>query len=62
MCALQHVLISPLGGGEGMVDSALHRLGHTRHVALRVPHFLATPLVDVAHRWLRQQVKDTASD
>jgi DNA-binding transcriptional LysR family regulator len=107
---LQHVLISPLGGGEGMVDSALQRLGHTRHIALRVPHFLAAPLVvaatdhvvtlperlaravakqhrlaivrppvsvpmfnnsqfwharsddDVAHRWLRQQVKGTVSD
>jgi DNA-binding transcriptional LysR family regulator len=43
--ALQHVLISPQGDGEGMVDTELRRIGRSRHIALRVPHFLAAPLV-----------------
>jgi DNA-binding transcriptional LysR family regulator len=42
---LQHVLISPQGGGEALVDAALRRLGRSRHIVLRVPHFLAAPLV-----------------
>jgi DNA-binding transcriptional LysR family regulator len=45
---LQHVLISPQGDGEGMVDTALRRLGHKRKIALRLPHFLAAPLVVAA--------------
>jgi DNA-binding transcriptional LysR family regulator len=43
--ALGHVLISPTGRGEAAVDVALRRLGRTRHIALRVPHFLSAPLV-----------------
>jgi DNA-binding transcriptional LysR family regulator len=43
--ALKHVLISPQGRGEAAVDVALRQLGRTRHIALRVPHFLSAPLV-----------------
>ncbi|MEO5932030.1 MAG: LysR family transcriptional regulator [Duganella sp.] len=40
-CALDHVLISPDGGGfHGVTDAALARVGLTRRVALSVPHFL----------------------
>lgn len=45
---LQHVLVSPQGGGESFVDAALRRLGRVRHVTLRVPHFLAAPLIVAA--------------
>jgi DNA-binding transcriptional LysR family regulator len=43
--ALSHVLISPLGAGEAVVDVELRRLGKARRVAVRVPHFLSAPLV-----------------
>jgi DNA-binding transcriptional LysR family regulator len=39
--ALRHVAVSISGVGESAVDVALSALGLTRHVALRVPHFLA---------------------
>jgi DNA-binding transcriptional LysR family regulator len=42
---LSHVLVSPQGSGESMVDAALRAVGRTRHIALRVPHFLIAPLV-----------------
>ena len=39
--ALRHVAVTISGVGESTVDAALSALGLTRHVALRVPHFLA---------------------
>jgi DNA-binding transcriptional LysR family regulator len=39
--ALRHVAVTISGIGESAVDVALAASGHTRHVALRVPHFLA---------------------
>jgi len=40
-CALEHVIVSPDGGGfAGPTDAALATLGMQRHVALSVPHFL----------------------
>lgn len=39
--ALRHVAVTISGVGESAVDAALSACGHARHVALRVPHFLA---------------------
>ncbi|MYN16622.1 LysR family transcriptional regulator [Rugamonas sp. FT107W] len=39
--ALRHVAVTISGVGESAVDIALSAHGLTRHVALRVPHFLA---------------------
>lgn len=39
--ALRHVAITISGVGESAVDTALAAAGRSRHVALRVPHFLA---------------------
>ena len=39
--ALRHVTVTISGVGESPVDVALAALGLTRHVALRVPHFIA---------------------
>ncbi|MEQ4616673.1 MAG: LysR family transcriptional regulator [Corticimicrobacter sp.] len=40
-CALEHVVVSPEGGGfEGVTDKALAACGVARRVALSVPHFL----------------------
>lgn len=38
---LRHIAVTISGVGESAVDVALSTLGLTRHVALRVPHFLA---------------------
>ncbi|MET0285443.1 MAG: LysR family transcriptional regulator [Polyangiales bacterium] len=38
--ALSHALVAPRGEGLGQVDEALAERGKTRHIALRVPHFL----------------------
>jgi DNA-binding transcriptional LysR family regulator len=43
--ALDHMLISITGEGGGVVDDALAVRGLTRRIALRVPSFLAAPLV-----------------
>ena len=43
-CALDHVLVSPAGGGfRGPTDAALEALGRRRRVAVSVPSFLALP-------------------
>jgi len=42
--SLGHVLVSVEGRRDGAVDRALTRLGTTRRVALRVPHFMSAPL------------------
>jgi DNA-binding transcriptional LysR family regulator len=40
-CALEHVIVSPDGGGfRGVTDATLAQAGLTRRVALSVPHFL----------------------
>lgn len=40
-CALDHVIVSPDGGGfHGVTDQALSKLGLARRVVLSVPHFL----------------------
>lgn len=42
---LPHALISPRGEGPSAVDSALEAVGRRRRIALRIPYFLAAPLV-----------------
>jgi len=40
-CALDHVIVSPEGGGfQGVTDEALSKVGLARRVVLSVPHFL----------------------
>ncbi|MQA42019.1 LysR family transcriptional regulator [Rugamonas sp. FT29W] len=39
--SLRHIAVTISGVGESAVDVALSAQGRTRHVALRVPHFLA---------------------
>lgn len=39
--SLRHIAVTISGVGESAVDIALSALGRSRHVALRVPHFLA---------------------
>ena len=43
--ALPHALISPRGEGASVVDTVLEAMGKRRRVALRVPYFLAAPLI-----------------
>lgn len=43
-----HILVSPTGRGDAPVDIALRKIGKTRRIALRLPHFLVAPLV-LAH-------------
>lgn len=43
--ALKHALIAITGHGGGAVDTALAARGLTRRIALRLPSFLAAPLV-----------------
>ena len=43
--SLDHALISPSRDGTSVVDTALAKLGKTRHVAVRVPHFVAAPIL-----------------
>lgn len=45
--ALRHVAVTISGVGESAVDAALSARGLTRHVALRVPHFLAAAMLVV---------------
>lgn len=42
---LPHVLVTVTGRGPGTVDEALAERGLSRRVALRLPHFLAAPLI-----------------
>lgn len=42
--SLGHVLVSIEGRRDGVVDRALTKLGTSRRVALRVPHFVSAPL------------------
>jgi DNA-binding transcriptional LysR family regulator len=42
---LRHVLITITGEGGGVVDAALAARGLSRRIALRIPSFLAAPLV-----------------
>jgi DNA-binding transcriptional LysR family regulator len=43
--ALSHLLVSPRGDAFGSVDNALRELGHSRRIAITVPHFLAAPFI-----------------
>lgn len=43
--SLRHIAVTISGVGESAVDAALSALGRTRHVALRVPHFLAAAML-----------------
>ncbi len=43
--SLRHALITVAGEERGAADAALERLGLTRRIALRIPHFLAAPLI-----------------
>jgi DNA-binding transcriptional LysR family regulator len=36
---LSHLLVAPRGEGRGYIDEALAKVGHTRRIALRIPHF-----------------------
>jgi DNA-binding transcriptional LysR family regulator len=43
-CALDHVVVSPQGGGfSGPADAALEAIGRSRHVVLSAPGFLIVP-------------------
>ncbi|RMR01954.1 LysR substrate-binding domain-containing protein [Pseudomonas syringae group genomosp. 7] len=43
-CALDHVLVSPAGGGfHGVADEALEKLGRSRRVTVSVTSFLVLP-------------------
>lgn len=46
--ALRHVLVSPQGQGDSVVDVALRARKRERRLVLRVPHFLSAPLVVAA--------------
>lgn len=43
--AMPHILVTVTGRGGGAVDTALAQRGLSRHVAVRLPHFMAAPLV-----------------
>ncbi|MDX2204099.1 MAG: LysR family transcriptional regulator [Hyphomicrobiaceae bacterium] len=40
-----HILVTVTGGRTGPVDKALAALGHSRHVAVRIPYFATAALV-----------------
>lgn len=42
--ALGHVLVSVEGRRDGAVDRVLAKMGRTRRVAVRVPHFMSAPI------------------
>lgn len=42
---LKHVVVAPRGNPGSLVDTELRRLGYTRRIAVRVPHFLIAPIV-----------------
>jgi DNA-binding transcriptional LysR family regulator len=42
---LSHALISPRGSGPSFVDNALAERGLSRRIALRIPFFLAAPMI-----------------
>lgn len=43
--ALSHLLVSQRGDAFGSVDNVLRELGHSRRIAITVPHFLAAPFI-----------------
>ena len=47
-CALKHVLVSPGGGRDGLVDMILAPMGLSRRVAVVVPTFLTAPFIVAA--------------
>lgn len=65
-CALDHVLVSPEGGGfSGAADVALARLDRRRRVAVSVPSFLLAPPLVAASDFvclLPRRLAEAASD
>lgn len=47
-CALPHLLVAPRGKPGSLVDDTLAASGHSRRIALAVPHFLVAPHVIAA--------------
>lgn len=43
--AFPHILVTVVGGRTSTVDTALAALGHSRHVAIRIPYFATAALV-----------------
>jgi DNA-binding transcriptional LysR family regulator len=43
--ALDHILVTVLGGGRGVLDDVLDRMGLERRIALQLPHFYAAMCV-----------------
>jgi DNA-binding transcriptional LysR family regulator len=43
--ALSHLLVSQRGDAFGSVDNVLRDMGHSRRIAITVPHFLAAPFI-----------------
>jgi DNA-binding transcriptional LysR family regulator len=43
--AFPHMLVTVVGGRTGTVDTALAALGHSRHIAVRIPYFATAALV-----------------
>ena len=43
--AFPHILVTVVGGRTGTVDTALAALGHSRHIAVRIPYFATAALV-----------------
>lgn len=43
--AAKHLMVSPTGIGSSLVDGELERNGLTRRIVLRVPSFLAAPII-----------------
>lgn len=43
--ALEHLVVAPSGSPGSTVDAILAKKGHTRHIAMRIPSFLAAPII-----------------
>ncbi len=43
--ALSHVALTPRAGTMSMIELALAKRGRSRHIAVRVPHFLSMPVL-----------------
>lgn len=44
-CRLPHAMVTTTGEGRSFVDEELERMGRSRRVVLRVPYFLAAPVL-----------------
>jgi DNA-binding transcriptional LysR family regulator len=59
-CRLPHALVVVTGHGPGLVDVALAQQGRQRRVALRIPYFLAAPVVLMGSDLLLTVPRDAA--